>query len=202
MDDDVERSDGIDINPEIHAEIDECIAYVDALTVRGIAARVVVEAVDQEEIETGARDPVEVRVDRVAHPVIVDDILEPAQEEGAVEVTYETLGDLVQRFHDQTKEIPVHRVQAIESVQRDQGHMIVATGQQIADMLERIRVLERDNMRLRDMIDIARALGARDGARNLEPLIRGGGEQEEISGNGNRVNRNGGNGNGGNGNGG
>ncbi|GKG62857.1 hypothetical protein Tco_0636588, partial [Tanacetum coccineum] len=71
-------------------------AYVDALTVRGIAARVVVEAVDQEEIETGMRDPVEVRVDRVAHPVIVDDILEPAQEEGAVEVTYETLGDLVQ----------------------------------------------------------------------------------------------------------
>ncbi|GJU42213.1 retrovirus-related pol polyprotein from transposon TNT 1-94 [Tanacetum coccineum] len=34
----------------------------------------------------------------------------------AVEVTYETLGDLVQRFHDHTEEIPVHRVQAIESV--------------------------------------------------------------------------------------
>ncbi|GKC82393.1 hypothetical protein Tco_1138110 [Tanacetum coccineum] len=34
----------------------------------------------------------------------------------AIEVTYETLGDLVQRFHDHIEEIPVHRVQAIESV--------------------------------------------------------------------------------------
>ncbi|GJV33164.1 hypothetical protein Tco_1393564 [Tanacetum coccineum] len=116
MDDDVERSDGIDINPEIQAEINECIAYADALRVRGIDARVVVEAVDREEIETGARGPVEVRVDRVTHLVIADDIPEPAQEEGAVEVTYETLGYLVQRFHDHTEEIPVHRVQAIESV--------------------------------------------------------------------------------------
>ncbi|GKB34842.1 putative reverse transcriptase domain-containing protein [Tanacetum coccineum] len=53
---------------------------------------------------------------------------------------------------------------------------------------------------------LAGALGARDAARNLEPLIGGGGEQEEISrnrgnkngGNGNGGNRNGGNGNGGN----
>ncbi|GJU48855.1 putative reverse transcriptase domain-containing protein [Tanacetum coccineum] len=54
------------------------------------------------------------------------------------------------------EEIPVHRVQAIESVQRDQGHRIVATGQQSADMLEKIRELERDNIRLKDMMDVAR----------------------------------------------
>ncbi|GKD58913.1 hypothetical protein Tco_1296422 [Tanacetum coccineum] len=101
MDDDVVRSDGIDIDPEIQEEIDEC-----------------------------ARGPVEVRVDRVTRPVIADDIPEPVQEERAVEVTYETLRDLVQR--------------------------IVVTGQQSADMLERIRELERDNRRLRDMIDVAR----------------------------------------------
>ncbi|GJY96465.1 hypothetical protein Tco_0513375 [Tanacetum coccineum] len=94
IDDDVVRSDGIDIDPEIQAKIDECIAYADALRVRGIDVRVVVEAVDREEIETGARGPVEVRVDRVTHPVIADDTPEPAQE-GAVVVTYETLGDLV-----------------------------------------------------------------------------------------------------------
>ncbi|GJW15555.1 hypothetical protein Tco_0019688 [Tanacetum coccineum] len=35
-----------DIDPEIQAEIDECIAYADALRDRGIDARVVVEAVD------------------------------------------------------------------------------------------------------------------------------------------------------------
>ncbi|GJU80094.1 reverse transcriptase domain-containing protein [Tanacetum coccineum] len=122
------RVDGIDIDPEIQAEIDECIAYADALRVRGIDARVVVKVVDQEEIETGTRGPVEVRVDRVTHPVIADDIAEPTQEEGAVEDTYVTLGDL--------------------------GHRIVATGQQSPNMLERIRELERDNMRLRDMIDV------------------------------------------------
>nr|GEW61146.1 putative reverse transcriptase domain-containing protein [Tanacetum cinerariifolium] len=123
---------------------------------------------------------VEVRVDRVSHPVIADDILEPTREEGAVEVTYETLGDLVQRFHDHTKEIP-----------------------QSVDMLERIRELERDNMRLRYTMDVARALGACDAARNLKLLIGGGGEQEKVNGNegnGNRGNGNGGNGNeGGNG---
>ncbi|GJT51059.1 putative reverse transcriptase domain-containing protein [Tanacetum coccineum] len=120
MDDDVVRSDGIDIDLEIQVEINECIAYADALRDRGINARVVVEAIDQEEIKTGARSLVEVRVDRVTHPVIADDIPEPTQEKRAVEVTYKTLGDLVQRFHDHTEEIP----------------------------------LERDNMRLKDMMDV------------------------------------------------
>ncbi|GKG15493.1 hypothetical protein Tco_0357816, partial [Tanacetum coccineum] len=76
-------------------KIDKCIAYVDALRVRGIDARVVVEAVDREDIEIDTRGPVKVRVDRVTHPVIADDIHEPAQGERAVEVAYETLGDLV-----------------------------------------------------------------------------------------------------------
>nr|GEY53478.1 hypothetical protein [Tanacetum cinerariifolium] len=102
-----------------------------------------------------ARGPVEVRVDRVTHPVTVDDIPKHAQEEGVIEVTYETLGDLVQMFHDHIVEIYVHRVQAIEGIQRDQGHRIVARGQQSTDMLQRIRELERDNMRLRDMMDVA-----------------------------------------------
>ncbi|GJS12420.1 hypothetical protein Tco_0369216 [Tanacetum coccineum] len=127
MDVDVVRNDGIEIDPEIQEEIDECFAYADALRDKGIDARVVVEAIDREEIEMGMRGPVEVRVDKVTHPVVADDIPEPAQE-GAVEVTYETLGDLVQR--------------------------IVATGQQSADILERIQELERDNRRLRDIVDV------------------------------------------------
>ncbi|GKD83246.1 putative reverse transcriptase domain-containing protein, partial [Tanacetum coccineum] len=149
MDVDVERSDGIEINPEVQAEIDECIAYADALSDRGIDARVPVQ-------------------------------------EGAVEVTYKTLGYLVKRFHDHTEEIPVHRVQ-----------------------------LERDNRRLRDIVDvetsrthegvnkqsdrrIAEALRVRDVVRNLGPLMGNEDEQEEVNGNG--VNGNGGNGNRGNGN--
>ncbi|GJV91383.1 hypothetical protein Tco_1539196 [Tanacetum coccineum] len=83
-----------------------------------IDARVVVEAIYREEIKMGVRGPVEVRVYRVTHPMVVEDILEPAQE-GAVEVTYETLGDLVQRFHDHNEDIPVRHVQVIKSVQKD-----------------------------------------------------------------------------------
>ncbi|GKF88302.1 hypothetical protein Tco_0259179, partial [Tanacetum coccineum] len=84
-----------DSDPEVQAEIDECFAYADALRDRGIDAKVVVEAVDQDKIETGVRGPIEVRVERVTHPVMPEDIPDPAQE-GAVEVTYKTLGDLVQ----------------------------------------------------------------------------------------------------------
>nr|GEY32634.1 hypothetical protein [Tanacetum cinerariifolium] len=145
MDIDVVRSDGIDIDLEIQANINECITYADALRDRGIDAKVVVEAVDREEIETGARGPVKVRVDRVTRTVLADDICNPTQEERAVEVTYETLGDLVQRFHDHTVEIHVHRVQAIVGIQRNQRHRIVATGHQSTNMLERIGELEWGN---------------------------------------------------------
>ncbi|GJV82380.1 hypothetical protein Tco_1522278 [Tanacetum coccineum] len=142
-----------DIDPEIQAEIDECIAYADALRDRGIDARVVVEAVDRDETETGVRGLVEVRVERVTHPAMPEDIPEPAQE-GAVEVTYETLGDLVQRFHDHTLAIPVHRIQAIEGVQREQGHRIVGVESAVTALTERVAELERDNMRLRGTVSV------------------------------------------------
>ncbi|GJS81718.1 putative reverse transcriptase domain-containing protein, partial [Tanacetum coccineum] len=107
---------------DVEVEIDECFAYADALWDRGINARVVVEVIDREESETGARGPVKVRVERVTHPVMPEDIPEPAQE-GAVEVTYETLGYLVQR--------------------------IVGVELVVIALTERIAKLERDNKRLR-----------------------------------------------------
>ncbi|GJW00185.1 hypothetical protein Tco_1555436, partial [Tanacetum coccineum] len=72
------------------------------------------------------------------------------------------------------EEIPVHRVQAIESVQRDQGHRIVATGQQSADMLEKIRELERDNIRLKDMMDVASQRVAQSQCRETMSNTRSG----------------------------
>ncbi|GJR96877.1 putative ribonuclease H-like domain-containing protein [Tanacetum coccineum] len=48
--------------------------------------------------------------------------------------------------------------------------MIVATGQQSADMLERIRELERDNMRLRDMMDVASQRVAWSQCREIKRL--------------------------------
>ncbi|GKE22438.1 putative reverse transcriptase domain-containing protein, partial [Tanacetum coccineum] len=195
MDVDVVRSDGIEIDPEIQAEIDECFAYADALRDRGIDARVVVEVADREESETGTRGP--------------------------VEVSYETLGDLVQRFHDHTEAIPVHRVQVIEGAQRDQGYRIVGAKTAFTFLTKRDAELKRDNRRLRGTMPntrsgasrtrevvneqsdhrMAEALRVRDAVRNLGPLMGDEVKQEEVGGNGNGGNRNGGNGDGGNGNG-
>ncbi|GJR27944.1 hypothetical protein Tco_1104176 [Tanacetum coccineum] len=97
----------VEVDPREISLRDNAIVRVNALKDRGIEARVVVEAVDQDETET-------------------------------VEVTYETLGDLVQRFHDHTQAIPVHRIQAIEGVQREQGHMIVGVESAVTTLTERI----------------------------------------------------------------
>nr|GEY71234.1 hypothetical protein [Tanacetum cinerariifolium] len=91
-----------------------------ALRDRGIDASVVVEAVDRDEIETGVRSLVKVRVERIAHLVMPEDIPEPTQE-GAV----------------------------IESVQMEQGHRIVEVESTVAALTERVAELERDNRRLR-----------------------------------------------------
>nr|GEZ70985.1 hypothetical protein [Tanacetum cinerariifolium] len=72
-----------DIDPRLQAEIDECIAYANALRDRGIDARVVVEVVDREESETATRGPVMVRVERVTHPAMPEDTTEPDQKERA-----------------------------------------------------------------------------------------------------------------------
>nr|GEY40198.1 hypothetical protein [Tanacetum cinerariifolium] len=121
MDVDVVRSDGIEIDLEIQAKIDECIAYADAHRDRGINARVVVEAVDQDKVRTDVRGPNE---EAFGLPFL-DYFLRQC-------LTY----DLEQIDHQ-----------------------------------------------------LAGALGARDDARNLEPLIENGGNE----GKGNGGNRNGGN---------
>nr|GEZ47856.1 hypothetical protein [Tanacetum cinerariifolium] len=88
------------------------------------------------------------RVKRITHPAMPKDIPEPAQE-GAVEVTYGTLGDFVQRFHDHREAIPVHRVHVIKGVQRVQGHRIVRVVSALTDLTKRVAELERDYKRLR-----------------------------------------------------
>nr|GEX59236.1 retrotransposon protein, putative, Ty3-gypsy subclass [Tanacetum cinerariifolium] len=154
-----------DIDPEIQAEINECV-----------------------------RGPIEARVERITHPAMPEDILEPDQE-GAVEVTYETLGDSVQRFHDQTEAIPVHRVQVIEGFQREQGHRIVRVESVITALTERVAELERDNRRLRGTVSIKsqrvdrlqrsmspEEMEACEAVRNLETLNENGDEQEGTEG--------------------
>ncbi|GJU44925.1 putative reverse transcriptase domain-containing protein [Tanacetum coccineum] len=152
VDDDIERVDESCSEPEIdhvYATIEACFDFADIIKSRGIDVRVVAETVARDEIRTDTRDIVEGGDDRVTHPVMSDDVQEAAQEERAAEGTYETLGSLVQRFHDHTISILVHRVQVIEGVQREQGRRIVGVESAVTSLTKRIAELERDNRGLR-----------------------------------------------------
>ncbi|GJS46424.1 hypothetical protein Tco_0596545 [Tanacetum coccineum] len=120
-----------DIDSDILADIDECITYADAIRARGMDDRDVVETTAEEEVKSRERHA-----------------------DGAVEVTYETLGDLVQRLHDHVIEILFHWIQVIESEQILQGHRITGVDLEVTTMTERINALERDNTRLRGMLDV------------------------------------------------
>ncbi|GKG17488.1 hypothetical protein Tco_0362445, partial [Tanacetum coccineum] len=65
-----------DIDSDIQADIDECIAYADAIRDRGMDDRDVVEIAAKEEVESRERDMVEVEVDPRVGPVIEDDVRE------------------------------------------------------------------------------------------------------------------------------
>ncbi|GJY93946.1 hypothetical protein Tco_0509728 [Tanacetum coccineum] len=127
-----------DINFDVQADIDACIAATDAIAAR--EADVIVETEDEvdEEAESSARGTVEIGVDRVTHPVVRMTLLSLLERE----------------LYYHMVEIPVHRFSVIKSVQRDQGHRIMATSQQSAAMSERIGTLEWDNIRLRGMLGV------------------------------------------------
>ncbi|GJT74838.1 putative reverse transcriptase domain-containing protein [Tanacetum coccineum] len=196
MDVDVVRSDRIEIDPEIQAEIDECFTYADALRDRGIDARVVVDA---------------------------NDTPEPAQE-GAVEVTYETLGDLGSRIVGAESAVTIltERVAELERDNRRLRGTASVESQRVGRLQSGMVRMQRElrqirwrmpntrsgESRTREAVNeqsdrrMAGALRVRDSVRNLRPLIGDEVEQEEVGGNGNGGNRDRGNGNRGNGDGG
>nr|GEX19975.1 hypothetical protein [Tanacetum cinerariifolium] len=96
--------------------------------------------------------PRETRVERVMHPAMPKDIPEPAQE-GVAEFMYETLGDLVQRFHAHTQAIPVHRVQVIKGVQRETKNnkkvRMEETEEMEMEIMKEIRKEETEDMEMK-----------------------------------------------------
>nr|GEX39343.1 hypothetical protein [Tanacetum cinerariifolium] len=57
-------------------------------------------------------------------------------------------------FHDHIQDIPVHRIQVVKRVQREQGHRIVRVESAVTALTERVVELERDNRRLRDTTSV------------------------------------------------
>ncbi|GJV35853.1 hypothetical protein Tco_1408330 [Tanacetum coccineum] len=152
MDDDVERSDRVDVDP-VEAVIEACFDFADIIRASGVDVRVEAVTVARDDVETGTRDPIIVSDDGDTPPVVPEVVPEPAQE-GAAGCTYETLRDLVQRFHDHTEVIPVHRIQVIKGVQREQGHRIVRVESAVTALTKRVAELERDNRRLRGTMSV------------------------------------------------
>nr|GEY78484.1 hypothetical protein [Tanacetum cinerariifolium] len=122
-----------DVDSDIQADIDACIAFADDIRARGTDVKVVLETA-AEEVEEDVPDHVTV--------------------DGSVKVTYETLGDLVQKIHDLAVEILVHRIQFIKSDQILQGHRITRVDLEVTTMKKRISALEWDYTRLRGMLDV------------------------------------------------
>ncbi|GJR06049.1 putative reverse transcriptase domain-containing protein [Tanacetum coccineum] len=160
---------------EEHMEIDT--ADAEAVADLGIG-----DGVDEEEFkaETSVRDTIEIKVDPRVRPIVDEDVPDHVTAEGAVEITYETLGDL--------------------------GHRIARVDWGVFTMTERLSVLELDNMRLQGTLRRERAragrvrqLMGRMGtleAREANRYLRLGNDNDE-GGNGNGDgNRNGRNGNG------
>ncbi|GKD91196.1 hypothetical protein Tco_1366703, partial [Tanacetum coccineum] len=121
VDDDVERSDGMDID-HVEAVIEACFDFADIIRTSRVDVRVEAVTVAQDDVETGTIDPIVVSDDRDTPPVVPEVIPEPAQE-GAAGGTHETLGSLVQR---------IVRVKSI-----------------VTALTKRVAKLERDNRRLR-----------------------------------------------------
>ncbi|GKC88380.1 hypothetical protein Tco_1149029, partial [Tanacetum coccineum] len=85
------------------ANIDKCIAYVDAIRARGTNDRDVVETTAAEEVKSSMRGTIEFKVNPRVRPVVDDDVREFVREDvpdhvtadRVVEVTYKILEDLV-----------------------------------------------------------------------------------------------------------
>ncbi|GKD07324.1 hypothetical protein Tco_1187009 [Tanacetum coccineum] len=113
-----------DVDFDIQAHIDACIAFADDIAARGTDVRVEVGTAVEEEVESSARGMIEIGVDRDTHPDVSDDTAKPVREDypdlvsadESLEVMQRGLDVVMQELYDHMVEIPVHRVRVIESV--------------------------------------------------------------------------------------
>ncbi|GJS10096.1 hypothetical protein Tco_0366892 [Tanacetum coccineum] len=151
------RTRGSDSATDFEADIDACIATADVVAARETDDRVDVGIEAKEEADSSTRDTVEIEIDPRIGPVVTDDVYEPTRQDfpdlvsadRSLEIMQRGLDVVMQELYDHMLKILVHRVRVIESVQRDQGHRMMATSQQSVAMSERIGTFKRENVRLR-----------------------------------------------------
>ncbi|GJR23120.1 hypothetical protein Tco_0971647 [Tanacetum coccineum] len=153
-----------DVNSDIQADINACVAFANDIAARErmLELRMGLRPKRRPSLVREAR--LRLGLIRVTHSVVSDDTIELVREDfpelvsadRSLKVMQRGLDMVMQELYDHMVEIPVHRVRVIESVQRDQRHRIVANNQQSVAMCEKIGTLERYNRRLRGMLDVER----------------------------------------------
>nr|GEV69924.1 putative reverse transcriptase domain-containing protein [Tanacetum cinerariifolium] len=149
-----------DIDLEIQAEIYECIAYANALRAEGIDARVVVETVAGEEVETSPKGPVE------GHLIV------------ATGQQSTVLSKRISELELDNMRLRVSSSSVLSGICKSyllKTMMTMPNTQSGAAMIREV-VNELINRR------VAEALEARGVGRNLESLVEGRGEQEDENG--------------------
>ncbi|GJS33026.1 hypothetical protein Tco_0531408 [Tanacetum coccineum] len=104
----------LDIESNVQADIDACIAFADDISVRGTDVRVEVRTTTEEETALSARGTIKIGVDRVTHLVVLDDTAESVREDfpelvsadGSLEVIQRGLDVVMQELYDHMVEIP------------------------------------------------------------------------------------------------
>nr|GEY41738.1 putative reverse transcriptase domain-containing protein [Tanacetum cinerariifolium] len=151
-----------DIDSDVEADINADTAVAEAAAVREADFRVEVrigsdrEDEVEEESESEDRGTIEIGVDWVSGPVVSGDVYESTSDDMPESANERRLDRLIQELYDHLVEILVQRIADIKSVQADQGYRMFVANEQSADMLDRIRVFERDNMKLRGMLCVER----------------------------------------------
>ncbi|GKA95019.1 hypothetical protein Tco_0817057 [Tanacetum coccineum] len=148
-----------DIDADVLADI-EADAGVDD----GIGMEVSVEVVSEDDEEYGAesstRGTVEIEMNRVIEPVVVEDIAEPTSEnyhdlasvDGSREVMQMGLDVAMQELYTHMHKILVDRIMEIEAGHRQLEVESLITSGERAGLLDRVVSLERSNTRLRDTL--------------------------------------------------
>ncbi|GJV31047.1 hypothetical protein Tco_1391447 [Tanacetum coccineum] len=103
----------------------------------------------EEKAVSTERGTIEIVFDIVAEPEVFDDIPVPMDDEGSMEYFQIRLDVVIQELYDHMLELPFERIVGIEEEQRAYEGRAVTKEARRARLLDRIGVLEKDNMRLR-----------------------------------------------------
>ncbi|GKG41661.1 hypothetical protein Tco_0473412, partial [Tanacetum coccineum] len=102
----------------------------------------------EEEAESRDKGTIEIGIDRIVEPVVPNDIPAPITDEGSGEYFQVGLDVVIQELYDHMLELKVQRIVGIEEEQRAQEGRAMTEEAQRSRLLDIIKVLERDNMRL------------------------------------------------------